>query len=56
MRWWPVDALPDPQPDMVELVALARARAQSTSTSSAPDSSSVPGGGSSWAAADQPCR
>ena len=48
VRWWPADALPDPQPDMVELVALARARAQSTS--SAPDSSSVPGGGSRWAA------
>ncbi len=26
VRWWPADALPDPQPDMVELVALARAR------------------------------
>ena len=26
VRWWPADALPDPEPDMVELVALARAR------------------------------
>ena len=26
VRWWPADALPDPQADMVELVALARAR------------------------------
>jgi 8-oxo-dGTP pyrophosphatase MutT (NUDIX family) len=26
VRWWPADDLPDPQPDMVELVALARAR------------------------------
>ncbi|TIC84175.1 NUDIX hydrolase [Nocardioides sp. GY 10127] len=26
VRWWPSDALPDPQPDMVELVDLARAR------------------------------
>jgi 8-oxo-dGTP pyrophosphatase MutT (NUDIX family) len=26
VRWWPVDDLPDPQPDMVELVALAVAR------------------------------
>jgi len=26
VRWWPVDALPDPESDLVELVALARAR------------------------------
>jgi 8-oxo-dGTP pyrophosphatase MutT (NUDIX family) len=26
VRWWPADALPDPEPDLVELVALARAR------------------------------
>ena len=26
VRWWPVDALPAPEPDLVELVALARAR------------------------------
>jgi 8-oxo-dGTP pyrophosphatase MutT (NUDIX family) len=26
VRWWPVDALPDPEPDLVELVAMARAR------------------------------
>jgi 8-oxo-dGTP pyrophosphatase MutT (NUDIX family) len=26
VRWWPVDALPDPDSDLVELVALARAR------------------------------
>jgi 8-oxo-dGTP pyrophosphatase MutT (NUDIX family) len=26
VRWWPVDALPDPEPDLVELVAIARAR------------------------------
>lgn len=25
VRWWPADDLPDPQPDMVELVRLARA-------------------------------
>ncbi|MFT4083119.1 MAG: NUDIX hydrolase [Nocardioides sp.] len=24
VRWWPVDALPDPEPDLVELVELAR--------------------------------
>ncbi len=47
VRWWPVDALPDPEPEMVELVALARARAQSASPL---------GGGSTLAAADQPSR
>ena len=26
VRWWPVDALPDPESDLVELVSLARAR------------------------------
>jgi 8-oxo-dGTP pyrophosphatase MutT (NUDIX family) len=26
VRWWPYDALPDPEPDLVDLVALARAR------------------------------
>jgi 8-oxo-dGTP pyrophosphatase MutT (NUDIX family) len=26
VRWWPVDALPDPGSDLVELVALGRAR------------------------------
>ena len=26
VRWWPADALPDPEPDLVELVALSRAR------------------------------
>jgi 8-oxo-dGTP pyrophosphatase MutT (NUDIX family) len=29
VRWWPVDALPDPEPEMVELVALARTRLRS---------------------------
>ncbi|GAA1764663.1 NUDIX hydrolase [Nocardioides hankookensis] len=28
VRWWPADALPDPQPDLVDLVALARGRVQ----------------------------
>ena len=26
VRWWPAEALPDPDPDLVELVALARRR------------------------------
>ena len=43
VRWWPVDALPDP--DLAEVVAAAL---QSTSDS--------PGGGSILAAADQPSR
>ena len=50
VRWWPADALPDPQPDMVELVALARARARALAQSTSW------GGGSSRAAVDQPSR
>lgn len=45
VRWWPADALPDPDPDLVELVELARARLQSA----APGTSS---GGSSRAPAE----
>jgi 8-oxo-dGTP pyrophosphatase MutT (NUDIX family) len=52
LRWWPAGALPDPQPDLVELVALARARASGPG----PQSTSAPGGDSRWAAADQPSR
>jgi 8-oxo-dGTP pyrophosphatase MutT (NUDIX family) len=44
VRWWPVDALPDPEPDLEELVRLALR--QSTPS----------GGGSTWAAADHPSR
>jgi 8-oxo-dGTP pyrophosphatase MutT (NUDIX family) len=57
VRWWPADALPDPEPDLVELVDLARARvlgrqASTSSAGAAPSSSSSsdPGGGSRWAA------
>ena len=34
VRWWPADALPEPEADLVELVALARARRQSSPPSS----------------------
>ena len=47
VRWWPVDALPDPEPDLVEAIALARDRVRQSSSN---------GGGSSLAAADQPIR
>ncbi len=43
VRWWPADELPDPQPDMVELVRLAQRRRQSVSE---------PGGGSNRAPAE----
>jgi 8-oxo-dGTP pyrophosphatase MutT (NUDIX family) len=46
VRWWPLDGLPDLQPDMRRLIERARDRLQSTS----------PGGGSSRDAADQPIR
>ena len=48
VRWWPVEALPDPESDLVELVRLARARVA--------QSASYPGGRSSLAAVDQPSR
>jgi 8-oxo-dGTP pyrophosphatase MutT (NUDIX family) len=34
VRWWPWDALPDPEPDLVELVGLARSRLQSSAAPS----------------------
>jgi 8-oxo-dGTP pyrophosphatase MutT (NUDIX family) len=34
VAWWPADALPHPEPDLVELVDLARARRQSSVASS----------------------
>jgi len=50
LRWWPVDTLPDPQPDMVELAHLALARARVA------QSQLSPGGASTSAASDQPSR
>jgi 8-oxo-dGTP pyrophosphatase MutT (NUDIX family) len=42
VRWWPLNALPDLEPEMHELIALARERlAQSTPGSSSAASSSV---------------
>lgn len=55
VAWWPVDALPDADPDLVELVALALARARSVPDQVKPDQS-TPGGGSVRVAADQPSR
>jgi 8-oxo-dGTP pyrophosphatase MutT (NUDIX family) len=49
VRWWPADALPDPQPDMVDLVRLARDRLARLRLQSTSDS---PGGGSSLAPAE----
>lgn len=46
LRWWPVDALPEPDGDVAELVRLAVARAQSTSSPSVPSRAPV----------DQPSR
>ena len=46
VRWWPADALPDPEPELAELVRLAIEKVQSISS----------GGASTWAAADQPSR
>ncbi|MFW6775658.1 NUDIX hydrolase [Nocardioides sp. CPCC 205120] len=68
VRWWPVDTLPDPEPDLVEAVAFARARltggagaqssagssGESSASSSNPSGSSgsSPGGGSNRPAAE----
>ncbi len=45
VRWWPADALPEPEPDLVDLVRRARERVEAQSTSSV-----------SSRAADQPAR
>lgn len=49
VRWWPLDALPDDAPAWRQALDLAAARRAGQSTSS-------PGGGSSWRAADHPSR
>lgn len=51
VRWWPVDALPEPEPGLVEAVALARARLAQASSGSSGST-----GGSTLLAADQPSR
>ncbi len=39
VRWWPVDALPDPEGDLVELVALSRARRRAAARGGPPSTS-----------------
>jgi 8-oxo-dGTP pyrophosphatase MutT (NUDIX family) len=41
VAWWPADALPDPDPDLVELVALGRARLAARAQPGASDPSSL---------------
>lgn len=38
VRWWPADALPDPEADLVDLVRLARARVRGGQSSSSASS------------------
>ncbi len=51
LRWWPVDALPDLEPQMHDLIALAR-----QSTESPEGKTSSDGGRGSREASDQPAR
>ncbi|MCR6031526.1 NUDIX domain-containing protein [Nocardioides sp. zg-579] len=52
VRWWPLDALPNPE--LAELVALGAARLARVAQMA--QSTSSPGGGSIRSAADQPAR
>ncbi len=56
VRWWPADRLPTPDPDLAELVELARSRlAQSTGSPWASGFSGSRPSGEPWAA-DHPSR
>jgi 8-oxo-dGTP pyrophosphatase MutT (NUDIX family) len=39
LRWWPLDALPEPEADLVELVALSRARRPAAGPGAPPSTS-----------------
>lgn len=54
VRWWPVDGLPELEPSMIDLVAIAQECCRRQSAS--PSGSSIPGGGSTRAASDHPSR
>jgi hypothetical protein len=42
VRWWPLDGLPDLEPEMYELIALARERLAQSSETSASSGSVAP--------------
>ncbi len=52
VAWWPANALPDPDPDLIELVDLAAERLRSRQSGQA----GRLGGGDNCAAVDQPSR
>ncbi|HEY1135596.1 MAG TPA: NUDIX domain-containing protein [Nocardioides sp.] len=56
VRWWPVDALPDPEPELVAAVSLARRRLAQAPVSASSSGSASSGGGSTLLAADHPSR
>ena len=55
VRWWSVDALPELEPSMLQMIGWARERL-AQSISSSPSVTCSDGGGSSLAASDQPSR